>query len=115
MGASASVNLRIPLGTVNNENDEVRYDLTMAYGQHVERSGQPLQLGDVRSVELAQINFDRRGARDMQVANFGVSDFGREDIEGQRNLVGGGTTYIMLGAMILGVVVALSLAGDGTE
>ena len=69
----------------------------------------------MRTVELAQVNFDNNGARDMQVVNLGLTNFGRKDIEGrQLNVAGGGPEYILL-PLAVGVGVALLVASGDEE
>lgn len=115
MGVNTSINLRIPLGEVKDEREEVRYDFTLAYGQSFDTSSQPLNLRSVRTVELAQVNFDNNGARDMQVVNLGLTNFGRKDIEErQLNVAGGGPEYFLL-PLAVGVGVALLVASGDEE
>ena len=115
MGFTTAVNLRVPIGPVAEEKEEVRYDMTLAYGQSFDTTAQPLHLREVRSMELAQINFDGDGARDIQLANLGVSDFGREDIEGQR-LNFGAEGFILYPLIGIGVAVLVaSTVADGDD
>ena len=116
MGVTTAVNLRIPLGgPVAEDKDNLRYDLTVAYGGTIDSPSKPMEMPDVRSVELAQINFDGRGARGMEVANYNISDFGRKDIEGpKKNLIGGMVLYSLL-AVGVGVLVVTAVSSGDDE
>ncbi len=112
-GFSATVGLRVPLGTERQGERRTTYNITTGYGQRLEsyRPGEPER---TRRFELAQLNFDSNGARDLQMANLGITQFGRDDIEGPRLNGSTGTALAIVGGVVVVglAVVFLTLDDD---
>ena len=78
-----------------------------------QESSRPLEQERTRGVELARLNFDSDGARNLQVANFSLTTFGREDVGDQPLNAGGtGTTLAIIGGVLVAVVAIAFLTAD---
>lgn len=103
LGATATVNLRIPFGG-RAERSRPTYGFTLGYGQVMggpSFDGRPT----TRSVNLADIRFNRSGElRNARVASFDLANLDRDR---RMNLVGGNTTWIIVGVIAGGVAVCL--------
>ena len=111
-GVTARVGVTVPLGPAIRDERRTTFNVTAGYGQRFE-SNRPLEQERTRGVELAQFNFDSDGARDLQVANFSLTTFGREDVGDQRLNAGGtGTTLAIIGGVLVAVVVVAFLTAD---
>ena len=113
-GATARINVRVPLdGRETVENDPT-VGFTMAYGQQVGPTGFDGSR-DVRNVEMIDLRFDEQGPRTFEVANLQVSDFGRDDLatETTRMSLDGDspTTYMIGSVVILAVIFAVAFSG----
>ena len=113
-GASATLGVRIPLGVERERETSPVFGLTVAYGVPME-SSHPSQQIRTRKVELAQLNFDTRGARDLQVANFSLAQFGRDDIGKQRANLSTGETLLVVGGVAAAAVLIVFVAADDED
>ena len=105
-GATATVNLRVPLGTENRE--RATYGLTVGYGQEVgmqDLSGRTT----ARAVNVADFRFSGNELRNARIATFDLANL---DQDRRMNLDGGGKkTWLIIGAILVGGIV-ICLAAD---
>jgi hypothetical protein len=103
-GATATLNLRVPLGREHAE--RASYGLTLGYGHS---AGAPdLSAGTVsRGVRLADFRFSGTGLKQAQVASFDLAHL--EDDERVMRLTGDGdnTLWIVVGLVAAGVAICL--------
>jgi hypothetical protein len=106
-GATAAVNLRVPLGMSRHEaGRRMSYGLTLGYGQAV--GGQALDgRTTTRAVNLADLRFNRSGeVRNARVASFDLANLDRD--RRMSNLSGEvSTVWIIVGVVAVGVGVCL--------
>jgi hypothetical protein len=115
-GATASVNLRIPLSTERQARERMSYGLTVGYGR---TSGSPGLDGTTttRSVNLADLRFDRQGSlRNARLASFDLANLDRSRA---MHLTGAGKkTWLIIGAIVVAgvlICVAADCFGDDDE
>ena len=106
-GATATVNLRVPLGTSRQPVDRrMSYGLTLGYGQPV---GTPSLDGRsaVRAINVADLRFNNSGElRNARLASFDLANLDRD--RRLQNLNGEiSTTWILVGLVAAGVAVCL--------
>lgn len=106
-GATATVNLRVPLGTARQRVDRrMSYGVTLGYGQTV---GSPALDGRTmtRSVNVADVRFNNAGElRNARVASFDLANLDRD--RRLQNLNGEvSTVWIVVGLVAAGVAVCL--------
>jgi hypothetical protein len=106
-GATATVNLRVPLGVSREQADRrMSYGLTLGYGQTV---GTPALDGRTasRAVTLADFRFNNGGElRNARVASFDLANLDRD--RRYQNLAGEvSTVWIVVGVVAVGVGVCL--------
>jgi hypothetical protein len=101
-GATATLNLRIPLGA-QPARARPSYGLTFGYGQEV---GAPTFDGRTtsRSVRVADLRFSGGELANARLAGL---DLAHPERDRRMNLVGGGTTWIIVGAIAGAVAVCL--------
>jgi hypothetical protein len=102
-GASVTLGLRMPLGAEKQSEQRAIVGLTASYGMHFEDSQKHYRVR-TRQVELAQLNFDNAGVRDLQLANFSLTQFGRHDITTRKLNLSAGETVLVVGGVALAVV-----------
>lgn len=103
-GATATLNLRVPLGAVNAERPT--YGLTLGYGYDV--GGPNLNNRTVnRSVNFADFRFSGNEMRTARVATFDLANL---DQDRRLNMVGDGKkTWLLIGAIVVaGVVICIA-------
>lgn len=103
-GATATVNLRVPLGT-DRHRARPTYGLTLGYGQ---TAGAPTLDGRAatRAVSLADFRFSGRELRTARVASFDLANLDRD--RRLSNLSGTvSTVWIVVGVVAVGVGVCL--------
>jgi len=114
MGATGTVNLRIPLGAGANV-EEPSYGLTLGYGQVVGADAAGNML--TREMRVADIRFNSDGfLRKANVASFDLANLDRDSRFDE--LTGGGNTlWLVVGAVAAGAAVCLLIADcfDGDE
>ena len=100
-GATATVNLRVPLGS---ERQRATAGLTFGYGQ-------TMPLADLtgrtqtRQINLADFRFTQDGLRNARVASFDLANL---DQDRRMNLTGeGNTLWIIVGLVAAGVAICL--------
>jgi len=104
-GATATLNLRVPLGTERRQAARPTYGLTLGYGQTV---GAPSLDGQTmtRAVRLADIRFSGRELRTARVASFDLANLDQDrrfsNLNGQVS-----TVWIVVGVVAVGVGVCL--------
>lgn len=108
-GASITLGIRVPLGNGESTSERTTYGLTAAYGFQFENS-RPGYSVRTRQIELAQLNFDNAGARDVQLANFSLTQFGRSDVSAQKLNLSAGETVLIVGGVALAVVAVAFLS-----
>ena len=106
-GATATVNLRVPLGVSRQQTDRrMSYGVTLGYGQTV---GTPTLDGrtTTRAVNLADFRFSNSGElRNARVASFDLANLDRD--RRVNNLTGeGNTLWIVVGLVAAGVAICL--------
>ena len=117
-GATATVNLRVPLGMSRQQTDRrMSYGVTLGYGQTV---GTPTLDGrtTTRAVNLADIRFNNSGElRNARVASFDLANLDRDrrfnNLNGEVS-----TVWIVVGLVAAGVAVCLladCFGGDDDE
>lgn len=114
-GVSVTLGVRVPLGTRQSADQRTTYGLSLGYGT---RSGgnQLAEPVRVRQVEIARLNFDNAGARNLQLANFSLTQFGRKDLEGHKlNLSTGDALLITGGVLLVGVAAAYIAYDDAID
>lgn len=116
-GATATVNLRVPLGVSRQQTDRrMSYGVTLGYGQTV---GSPALDGRTssRAVNLADLRFNNSGElRNARVASFDLANLDRD--RRFQNLNGEvSTVWIVVGLVAAGVAVCLlaDCFGDDDE
>jgi len=116
-GATATVNLRVPLGMSRQQTDRrMSYGVTLGYGQTV---GAPTLDGrtTTRAVNLADFRFNNSGEiRNARVASFDLANLDRD--RRYQNLAGEvSTVWIVVGVVAVGVGVCLlaDCFGDDEE
>lgn len=104
-GATATINLRIPFGA-QGARARPSYGLSFGYGQTM---GAPTLDGRTitRSVTLADLRFT--GAGELRNARLASFDLAHLDRDRRMNLMGGSTTWFIVGAVAAGVAVCLLL------
>jgi len=105
-GATATLNLRVPLGTSRQQQRTPSYGLTLGYGQTV---GAPALDGSTtsRAVRLADLRFNGAGElRSARVASFDLANFDRNrrfsNLSGEVS-----TVWIVVGVAAVAVGVCL--------
>jgi hypothetical protein len=104
-GATATLNLRVPLGTARQQQARPTYGLTLGYGQSV---GAPTLDGrtTTRAVTLADLRFTGRELQNARVASFDLANLDRDrrfsNLNGEVS-----TVWIVVGAVAVGVGVCL--------
>ena len=106
-GATATVNLRVPLGMTRQQTDRrMSYGFTLGYGQ---TAGSPALDGrtTTRAVNLADLRFNNSGeVRNARVASFDLANLDRD--RRVNNLNGEvSTVWIVVGLVAAGVAVCL--------
>ena len=105
-GATATLNLRVPLGTERQQRDRLSYGLTLGYGS---TTGAPTLDGTTvtRQVNVADFRFNGQGRlRNARVASFDLANLDRD--RRFNNLTGeGNTLWIVVGLVAAGVAVCL--------
>ena len=108
-GATASVNLRVPLSTARQARERMSYGLTLGYGRTV---GGPSMDGTTatRGVNVADLRFDGQGeVRNARIAGFDLANLDRSRA---MHMAGGGKkTWLIIGALVVGGVL-ICLAAD---
>jgi hypothetical protein len=112
-GATATVNLRIPLG--REARSAPSYGLTLGYGQATgaDMSGRALP----RSVNVADFRFSDDRLAQARIASFDLANLGQDP---RLNMVGGGKkSWLWIGLLVLAGIIVCTLAGcfdsDGNE
>ena len=104
-GATATVNLRVPLGGGRDNAQQPSYGLTASYGQTV---GSPTPEGRpiTRAVNVADLRFSGDGLRNARIAGF---DLAHLDRYRQMYQFGDGanTIWIVVGLVAAGVAICL--------
>jgi hypothetical protein len=108
-GATATLNLRIPLTTQRQARERMSYGLTLGYGRTV---GAPTMDGTTttRAVNVADLRFNGEGElRNARLASFDLANLDRSRA---MHLAGGGKkTWLIVGAIVVGGVL-ICLAAD---
>jgi hypothetical protein len=103
-GATATLNLRVPLGREAKSKSKATYGLTVGLGQTVgaDYDGRPIS----RAIPLADLRFSGEGKLDRaKVATFDLANL---DDDKRMNLTGeGNTLWIVVGLVAAGVAVCL--------
>jgi hypothetical protein len=111
-GATATINLRIPFGG-SGARARSSYGLSFGYGQTM---GAPTLDGRTitHSVTLADLRFS--GAGELRNARLASFDLAHLDRDRRMNLLGGSTTWFIVGALAAGVGACLLLeCFDGND
>ena len=112
-GATATINLRVPMGREHAQN--ASYGLTLGYGQEM---GAALDgKTTIRAVNVADFRFSGTKLRNARVASFDLANLDRDR---RLNLAGGeyNTLWIVGGLVVAGVAVCLladCFGGDDDE
>jgi len=102
-GATATVNLRVPMGREHAE--RASYGLTLGYGHTVAAPGYEGRTMS-RAVNLADFRFNGTELRQARVASFDLANLNRNQRES--NLTGeGNTLWIVVGLVAAGVAICL--------
>jgi hypothetical protein len=111
-GLSATANLRIPLGRESKAR-RPSYGLTLGLGREVGAGfdGRPV----TRSIRLADLRFSGEGR--LSQARLAGVDLAAPDRERRMNLMGGGTTWFVLGAIAAaaGICLLTDCLGEGDD
>lgn len=113
-GANVTLGVRVPLGRGSVDDRRTIFGLTTSYGTRFE-SNNPTEMVRTRPVELAQINFDSDGARDLQMANFSLTQFGRDDVSANQLNLDTGETLLVVGGVLAAVLVVGLLTLDDED
>ena len=102
-GATATLNLRVPLGKAAKAKAKPTYGVTFGFGQSAGAGydGRPI----TRAVQVADLRFSGAGKLDRaRVASFDLANL---DEDKRLNLTGGGnnTLWIVVGAVAAGAVI----------
>ena len=113
-GATATVNLRLPLG--GQAQGRASYGVTLSYGQ---AAGADLGGRTVtRNLNVADLRFTGEEPR-LSQARLAGFDLANVDQSRRMNMVGGKKTWLFIGLLILAGVIVCSIAGcfdsDGNE
>ena len=111
-GATATVNLRVPMGREHRE--RASYGLTLGYGQEL---GAPGLTGrtTTRAVNVADFRFAGNELRNARVASLDLANLDR-DRRFNNLTAGGNTVWIVLGLVAAGVAVCvLAECFDGDD
>lgn len=95
-GASATINLRVPLTQLQHERQRPTYGLTLGIGRS---TGSPDMDGTLvtRAVSFADIRFSEDGGLDeARVASFDLANL---DQDPRLNMLGGTSTFTMIGIL----------------
>lgn len=103
-GATATVNLRVPLG--REQAGRASYGLTLGYGHNMAAPGFDGRT-TTRAVNVADFRFSGSELKQARVASFDLANLDRS--RRQMNLTGGGgnTMWIVVGLVAAGVAVCL--------
>lgn len=105
-GATATMNLRIPLTTQRQARQRMSYGLTLGYGS---ATGAPTMDGTTvtRQVNVADLRFNGQGeVRNARVLSFDLANLDRD--RRFNNLTGeGNTLWIVVGLVAAGVAICL--------
>ena len=115
-GATATLNLRVPLGTERQQQRRASYGLTLGYGQ---TAGAPTLDGTTvrRQVNVADFRFSGGELSNARVAGFDLANLDQD--RRFNNLTGeGNTLWIIVGLVAAGVAICLladCFEGDDDE
>jgi hypothetical protein len=104
-GATATLNLRVPLGAQRQEQRRPSYGFTLGYGQ---TAGAPTLDGTTvrRQVNVADFRFSEDGLSNARVAGLDLANLDRD--RRFNNLTGGTSTlWIVVGLVAAGVAICL--------
>jgi hypothetical protein len=102
-GATATANIRIPLGGQKRAKDKMSYGLTVGIGKN---AGAGLDGRSMtRELRLADLRFTTDGR--VKHANVASFDLANLDQDRRMNLTGGNTTWLIVGAVAAGVAICL--------
>lgn len=113
-GATATLNLRVPLGTAQQTRERMSYGLTFSYGQSVGAGLDGMNL--TRRVNVADIRFNTGG--ELRTARLAGFDLANLDRSRAMNLTGGGKkTWLIIGGIVVAGVAICLLADcfDGDD
>lgn len=114
LGATATVNLKVPLGVAAKQQREASYGVTLGYGQ---RTNSVTEDGRVatRQAKLADIRFAAEDSK-LQKAEFASFDLANLDKDRRLNMGPDGsmdtTTWLILGGLVAAGVIIWVLADD---
>ena len=117
LGATATMNLKVPLGAAPTQSRKATYGLTMAYGQ---RTGSVTGDGRIatRSARLADIRFAATDSK-LHKAEFASFDLAKLDQDRRLNLGSdgsmSGTTWLLVGGLVVAGVIIWVLADDDDD
>ena len=117
LGATATLNLKVPLGAAPTQKRKATYGLTMAYGQRTNSVTDDGRIA-TRSAKLADIRF-AAGDSKLQKAEFATFNLANLDKDKRLNLGPDGsmdgTTWLVLGGLVAAGVIIWLVARDDDD
>ena len=117
LGATATLNLKVPLGVAANKQRKATYGLTMAYGQRTNSLTQDNRIA-TRQARLADIRFSADESK-LQKAEFASFDLANLDKDRRLNMGPGGswdgTTWLVIGGLVAAGVLVWVLLDDDDD
>ena len=117
LGATATLNLKVPLGAAPTKQRKATYGITMAYGQRLNSTTQDGRIA-TKSAKLADIRFTAEDQK-LQKAEFATFDLANLDKDKRLNLGPDGTwdttTWLVVGGLVAAGILIWVLAGDDDD
>lgn len=117
LGATATLNFKVPLGVAPTKERKASYGLTLGYGQRLDSLTQDGRIA-TRQAKLADIRFSADDAK-LQKAEFASFDLANLDKDKRLNLGPGGsmdgTTWLIVGGLVAAGVIIWVLADDDDD
>ena len=117
LGATATVNFKVPLGGSAFKHKKATYGLTMAYGQRMNATTQDGRVA-TRDAKLADIRFTADDSK-LQKAEFASFDLANLDKDKRLNLGPDGTwdttTWLLIGGLVAAGIIIWVVASDDDD
>ena len=117
LGATATLNFKVPLGSSANKPRKATYGITMAYGQRLNSTTQDGRIA-TKSAKLADIRFTAEDQK-LAKAEFATFDLANLDKDKRLNLGPDGTwdttTWLVLGGLVAAGIIIWVVASDDDD
>ena len=117
LGATATLNFKVPLGSSAHQSRKATYGITMAYGQRLNSTTQDGRIA-TKSAKLADIRFTATD-RKLQKAEFASFDLANLDKDKRLNLGPDGTwdttTWLVIGGLVAAGILIWVFADDNNN